>query len=285
MKGICFIEPLFQAIIAGEKTQTRRIVPANGIQRYKEGDILYLKEPYYSTLDVNGLIQVIHKYNGFIPPDFQIPPDFHWQNKLFMPEYVARYFITITSVRKERLQEISNEDCIKEAAVQWLIDYVQNNAPKFEDGYWIDDEFHHYDQGVSFCEECGEKEVKKLKEKAKKEGASKDQINDILLKNDNSWDCGNDDVPSCETCYKPLGTYLHCNIEEYIEDEDFELNELTLYALNQFVDDDREKIVAIKKLHQKAYAFLIDKINGEGTWDSNPYVFVYDFQLFNDKEN
>lgn len=28
-----------------------------------------------------------------------------------------------------------------------------------------------------------------------------------------------------------------------------------------------------------AYADLIDKICGRGTWDNNPYVFVYDFEL------
>ena len=30
---------------------------------------------------------------------------------------------------------------------------------------------------------------------------------------------------------------------------------------------------------QEAYAALIDKIYGYGTWASNPYVFVYDFEL------
>lgn len=29
---------------------------------------------------------------------------------------------------------------------------------------------------------------------------------------------------------------------------------------------------------REAYAALIDKINGKGTWQSNPYVFVYDFE-------
>ena len=28
-----------------------------------------------------------------------------------------------------------------------------------------------------------------------------------------------------------------------------------------------------------AYAWLIDKISGKGTWNSNPYVFVYNFKL------
>lgn len=30
---------------------------------------------------------------------------------------------------------------------------------------------------------------------------------------------------------------------------------------------------------QQAYASLIDRISGKGTWESNPHVFVYDFEL------
>ena len=30
---------------------------------------------------------------------------------------------------------------------------------------------------------------------------------------------------------------------------------------------------------REAYSVLIDRISGEGTWQSNPYVFVYDFEL------
>lgn len=30
---------------------------------------------------------------------------------------------------------------------------------------------------------------------------------------------------------------------------------------------------------REAYAALIDKISGKGTWKSNPYVFVYEFEL------
>ena len=28
-----------------------------------------------------------------------------------------------------------------------------------------------------------------------------------------------------------------------------------------------------------AYEILIDKVSGKGTWERNPYVFVYDFEL------
>ena len=30
---------------------------------------------------------------------------------------------------------------------------------------------------------------------------------------------------------------------------------------------------------REAFAHLIDKVSGKGTWDNNPYVFVYDFEL------
>ena len=30
---------------------------------------------------------------------------------------------------------------------------------------------------------------------------------------------------------------------------------------------------------REAYAALIDRISDKGTWESNPYVFVYDFEL------
>ncbi len=32
-----------------------------------------------------------------------------------------------------------------------------------------------------------------------------------------------------------------------------------------------------------AYAALIDQINGRGTWESNPWVWVYDYKLFKNK--
>ncbi len=45
-----------------------------------------------------------------------------------------------------------------------------------------------------------------------------------------------------------------------------------------FSDFKRETIVAFKTPHE-AYAALIDRISGRGTWDSNPFVFAYEFEL------
>ena len=45
-----------------------------------------------------------------------------------------------------------------------------------------------------------------------------------------------------------------------------------------FSDFKRETIVAFKT-PREAYAALIDRISGKGTWESNHYVFVYDCEL------
>ena len=33
------------------------------------------------------------------------------------------------------------------------------------------------------------------------------------------------------------------------------------------------------KTPREAFAGLIDKVSGKGTWERNPYVWVYDFEL------
>jgi len=49
MRGICFTETMYFAIIEKRKTVTRRLT-----DRYRVGEVLYLKEPYF--IDENGLI-------------------------------------------------------------------------------------------------------------------------------------------------------------------------------------------------------------------------------------
>ena len=39
------------------------------------------------------------------------------------------------------------------------------------------------------------------------------------------------------------------------------------------------KHICYGKTPREAYAVLIDLISGKGTWLSNPFVFVYDFEL------
>jgi len=162
MKGICFIEPLFNKVILGEKTQTRRILNIQPKDdrawrvgtflestarsddkyrgknhylllggeysikevdsryfspKYKLNEIVYLKEPYF--IDCSGDIH--HKF-GY--PENIAEMERHntkWSNKRFMPESAARYYIIIKGVRAERLQDISEEDCLKEGITKHQI--------------------------------------------------------------------------------------------------------------------------------------------------------------------
>ncbi len=168
MKGICFIEQLTLATVEGYKTQTRRL----GKPRFKIGEVVYLKEPYAIVENGSRFARdgvpvgaPLYKYNY---PHCAIK----WKNKLFMPAEVARYFIRITAVRPERLQNISDNDCMREGII-----------------------------------------------------ASKDPIG---MPDGYNW------VP---------------------------------YSNYQYLTP------------RLAYAALIDKINGRGTWGSNPWVWVYDYEL------
>lgn len=103
MKGILFKEDMFFAVIQKLKTQTRRIAISDK-PRYTIGEKVFLKEPYIILYN-----EVHYKFdNGFIGDGKG------WQNKMFMPEKYARHYIEIIDVRREPLQDISEDDCIAE---------------------------------------------------------------------------------------------------------------------------------------------------------------------------
>ena len=53
----------------------------------------------------------------------------------------------------------------------------------------------------------------------------------------------------------------------------------TEYSITYYNKKSLSKQLMSIKCPQEAFAALIDKINGYGTWESNPYVFVYEFEL------
>lgn len=149
-KPIIFSAPMIRALMAGRKTQTRRVlkpqpfvsgyhnggvsldkvsldyarfsamaVGASAIIEhvislpYATGDRLYVREAFsYETLDVDR--------NGFMPP-------WYWSDgnprsgdytrpkpSIHMPRWASRLTLTVTDVRVQRLQEISGQDSIAE---------------------------------------------------------------------------------------------------------------------------------------------------------------------------
>ena len=53
----------------------------------------------------------------------------------------------------------------------------------------------------------------------------------------------------------------------------------TEYRITYYNKKSLSKQLVSRECPQEAFAALIDKINGYGTWESNPYVWAYDFEL------
>jgi len=157
MKGIMFTEPLFKAIIAGKKSQTRRIVKhpdydflgssrpiidTDGVSvifwegsiacvvhpHYYPGETVYLKEPYYDASDGDLFFKYDFHGKDNIPVNFEFYDNPKWKNKMFMSEKFARYYIKITNVRVELLMNITEEDARKEGCKIFGITLYNNSG-------------------------------------------------------------------------------------------------------------------------------------------------------------
>jgi len=175
MKKIYFNDKfgLTRAVLDGRKTITRRIVPFTyckdkiHLSRYKVGEVVAIAQSYETVYHEQGLETLDMLVSGWKYSK-------GWRNKLFVCADFMSHHIRITDIKVKRLQDISDEDCLKEGIYE---------------------------------------------------------------------DSGDDKYP-------PSIFY------------EFEGNE------DDGFDTPRE-----------AFAALIDKVSGKGTWESNPYVFVYEFKL------
>lgn len=239
MKKIMFNDKygLTKAVLDGRKTQTRRIINpqpmydenvgicwkgyAYGInfsgkegaynnfisgteydkscKRYRVGEIVAVAQSYKTIDDYyKSAYSYNHSAHGMTVCEFDgvSDKDVHewnmiavnyrgkkvWTNKLFVKPELMLHFIRITNVRIERLQDISDDDCLSEGIVV--------NEPKIKGG---------------------------------------------------------------------IKSYYPCEYLKSCADN---------VGWGRVFDTPR-----------KAYAELTEKVSGKGTWESNPYVFVYDFEL------
>ena len=204
MKKIMFNDKygLTQAVLEGRKTQTRRtflkpgeetmlkgITPQYLISvrsRYKVGETVAIAQKYEDLIKNDEFYRLGGK-NGMPLECIKYERGCH--NKMFVRAELMPHHIRITKIRMERLQDISDEDCLKEGICR---SDIKNTL-------W----------GVAPIRGEGESGT----------------------------------------------TYEH-------------------------------SVLGYGPWHlfpsvKRAYASLIDLISGKGTWASNPYVFVYDFELIN----
>lgn len=206
MKKIMFDDRfgLTQAVLDGTKTMTRRLVPKDfdpsdfksdldfirKVSRFQVGEVIAVAQSYFEL----GMEFVDHADPTFrrkrVPQwGFTLRMK-GWANKMYVRADVMPHQIRITDIRVERLQNISDEDCIMEG--------IEEDHPY----YWVPINMNLPNW-------------RKLSE----------AVSDMYPNKDGK-------------------VYAH------------------------FWDSPR-----------KAFAALIKKICGEETWNDNPYVFVYTFEL------
>ena len=139
---------LTKAVLDGTKTMTRRIIPLT------DADKTYLDTAFdwdlrerviidrYAKYKVGEVVAVAQSYKSVFEETLNYAlPRYHWLddhiddkgfgNKLFVKASEMPHQIQITDVKIERLQDISDEDCLKEGVVydsrHWVNGYEVEN--------------------------------------------------------------------------------------------------------------------------------------------------------------
>jgi hypothetical protein len=127
---ILFSSPMVRAILEGRKTQTRRIVKGQALEFLESfvPEFVSLKENGFSKYGYAGdklWVKETWKYvdfcgedNGYVyratDPDWESMEGWTWKPSIFMPKVASRITLNITGIKIQRLQDITEEDAMKE---------------------------------------------------------------------------------------------------------------------------------------------------------------------------
>lgn len=113
---ICFNDDLLDAIIKGTKTVTRRVIKTSSElnkSKYNVGDLVPVGEPYILyTSNIDNITRILYK-RDIKREEFE-KDTVMWENAKTLPLMYIRYWIKITDVRQEHVQDISLQDIIDE---------------------------------------------------------------------------------------------------------------------------------------------------------------------------
>lgn len=121
-RGVMFSQPMIEALVAGRKTQTRRLV-SSPLAKARPGDRLWVREThaYVGTTDPGWLVhrqsyQEDCRRHGFDEP-FPDPSTIRWTPSILMPRRASRLTLFVEDMRFERLHDISEADARAEGAM------------------------------------------------------------------------------------------------------------------------------------------------------------------------
>lgn len=143
-RPILFNTEMVQALLAGRKTCTRRVIKLpdkmtgrpigksgdssnplgffypGGIKRppYQPGDILYVRETWSEIKNADGSHKkYVYKASDQYPfGESRYIIKFNWKPSIHMPKKAARIWLKVTDVRVERLQDITEDGAKEEGA-------------------------------------------------------------------------------------------------------------------------------------------------------------------------
>lgn len=153
-KPILFSAPMVNAILRGDKTQTRRVIKpalvaafdvgrgsadsASGypfveneygdhisaikLAPYQPGDLLWVRETYAMHTVAGETLPV---YRADCYPDGDGAP---WKSPIFMPRRLSRITLRVTNVRAQRVQDISEDDAAAEGIERHSGPYILDFA-------------------------------------------------------------------------------------------------------------------------------------------------------------
>lgn len=170
-KPILFNTEMVRAILEGRKTQTRRVIKPQPLEHdhkhYNDADWKNELPSYYhcgegdwccrlcgegigydgsslyhAPYQVDDILYVRETWRpgDFYPelihyksdnPDY-LPSGCRWKPSIHMPKKYARFWLEVTGVRVERLQEISEEDAIKEGLAPKKIHQIHGVIHSFD---------------------------------------------------------------------------------------------------------------------------------------------------------
>lgn len=137
VKGILFNTEMVRAILDGRKTCTRRIVKPQptahyGVQcikpPYQPGDILYVRETWSLRFDGEKYFYKADKNTSREEKRLLDYDDVRWHPSIHMPKEAARIWLKVTDVRVEHLNDMTNDDALKEGAEGTRCDHAGAGA-------------------------------------------------------------------------------------------------------------------------------------------------------------
>lgn len=154
MKNIPFRPELIEAILAGHKTETRRLAGGRMVENEwtedtaedchygKPGDILFVKEPWRIS---SSCVEV--QYRGRVRKSVDVTAK--WMSRRSMPEWAARLFLRIVSVRIEPVQSIDLAGAQAEGMLHGNICFKDETPRQAFERIW--DNIHQRGSMVAKC--------------------------------------------------------------------------------------------------------------------------------------